>query len=73
MRQTAGQMKDQVWDTLGNGTHSSIVNSVIGVASGSGNALLGAVDYGIDGAMPLTACSLGDSYCDKALREKCMK
>ncbi len=69
MRQIAGQMKDQIWDTLGNGT----LNSVICVASGSGNVLLDAVDYGIDGAMPLTACSLGDSYCDKALREKCMK
>ncbi|WP_145601760.1 hypothetical protein [Yersinia frederiksenii] len=33
----------------------------------SGDALLGATDYGADGAMALTTCAIGDSYCTQAL------
>ena len=69
VKQTAAQMKDQVRDTLGNGTLSSIVNSVIGAAADSGDAVLGAADYGADAAMALTACAVGDGYCGTALND----
>nr|CBX82638.1 hypothetical protein EAIL5_3819 [Erwinia amylovora ATCC BAA-2158] len=69
VKQTAGQMKDQVRDTLGNGTLSAIVNSVIGAAADSGDAVLGAADYGADAAMALTACAVGDGYCGTALND----
>ncbi|MEN4725872.1 VENN motif pre-toxin domain-containing protein, partial [Erwinia amylovora] len=69
VKQTAGQMKDQVRDTLGNGTLSAIVNSVIGAAADSGDAMLGAADYGADAAMALTACAVGDGYCGTALND----
>uniref|UniRef100_A8GJ82 Filamentous haemagglutinin family outer membrane protein n=1 Tax=Serratia proteamaculans (strain 568) TaxID=399741 RepID=A8GJ82_SERP5 len=69
VKQVAGNMKDQVRDKLGEGTLSAIVNSIIGAAADTGDAVLGGADYGADGAMALTACALGDSYCDKALSD----
>jgi len=62
-------MKDQVRETLGNGTLSAIANSIIGAAADSGDAVLGAADYGADAAMALTACAVGDPYCNKALSD----
>ena len=67
VKQTATDMKDQVRETLGNGTLSSIVNSIIGAAADSGDAILGTADYGADAAMALTACAVGDGYCGTAL------
>jgi filamentous hemagglutinin len=69
VKQAATNMKGQVRETLGNGTLSSIVNSVIGAAADSGDAVLGAADYGADAAMALTACAVGDSYCGTALND----
>ncbi|WP_167519927.1 hemagglutinin repeat-containing protein [Serratia proteamaculans] len=69
VKQIAGNMKDQVRGKLGKGTLSSIVNSIIGAAADSGDALLGAADYGADGAMALTSCAMGDSYCTQALSD----
>ncbi|CAI2114168.1 hemagglutinin repeat-containing protein [Serratia quinivorans] len=69
VKQIAGNMKDQVRGKLGEGTLSSIVNSIIGAAADSGDALLGAADYGADGAMALTSCAMGDSYCTQALSD----
>ncbi|WP_330984958.1 MULTISPECIES: hemagglutinin repeat-containing protein [Enterobacterales] len=69
VKQAATSMKDQVRNTLGNGALSSIVNSVIGATADSGDAVLGAADYGADAAMALTACAMGDSYCTKALSD----
>ncbi|MCT4713915.1 hypothetical protein MUA01_02750 [Enterobacteriaceae bacterium H18W14] len=62
-------MKDQVRETLGNGMLSAVANSIIGAAADSGDAVLGAADYGADAAMALTACAVGDPYCNKALSD----
>ncbi|WP_262240757.1 VENN motif pre-toxin domain-containing protein [Serratia liquefaciens] len=69
VKQTANTLKDQVRDKLGEGTFSSIVNSVIGAAADTGDAVLGGADYGADAAMALTSCAMGDSYCSKALSD----
>jgi filamentous hemagglutinin len=50
-------------------TLSSIVNSIIGAAADTGDALLGGADYGADTAMALTSCAMGDSYCTQALND----
>ena len=69
VKQAAASMKDQVRETLGNGTLSAVANSIIGAAADSGDAVLGAADYGADAAMALTACAVGDPYCNKALSD----
>ncbi|CAI1157191.1 hemagglutinin repeat-containing protein [Serratia quinivorans] len=69
VKQIAGNMKDQVRNKLGEGTLSSIVNSVIGAAADTGDAVLGGADYGADAAMALTSCAMGDSYCTQALSD----
>ncbi|WP_199063616.1 VENN motif pre-toxin domain-containing protein, partial [Serratia sp. ASV30] len=69
VKQIAGNMKDQVRDKLGEGTLSAIVNSIIGAAADTGDAVLGGADYGADAAMALTSCAMGDSYCTKALSD----
>ncbi|MFV8847586.1 hemagglutinin repeat-containing protein [Serratia fonticola] len=69
VKQTANTLKDQVRDKLGEGTLSSIVNSIIGAAADTGDAVLGTADYGADAAMALTACAVGDGYCNQALSD----
>nr|WP_275244380.1 VENN motif pre-toxin domain-containing protein [Pantoea ananatis] len=69
VKQIAGNMKDQVRDKLGEGTLSAIVNSIIGAAADTGDAVLGGADYGADAAMALTSCAMGDSYCTKAISD----
>jgi filamentous hemagglutinin len=69
VKQTANTLKDQVRDKLGEGTLSSIVNSIIGAAADTGDAVLGTADYGADTAMALTACAVGDGYCNQALSD----
>lgn len=46
-----------------------MVNSVISAAADTGDSALGAADYGADATMALTACAVGDSYCNKALSD----
>lgn len=69
VKQVTANLKDQVRDKLGEGTLSAIVNSIIGAAADSGDALLGGADYGADAAMALTSCAMGDSYCTQALND----
>ncbi|ALX95979.1 hypothetical protein AV650_21630 [Serratia fonticola] len=69
VKQVAGNMKEQVRDKLGEGTLSAIVNSIIGAAADTGDAVLGGADYGADAAMALTSCAMGDSYCTQALND----
>ena len=69
VKQIAGNMKDQVRNKLGEGTLSAIVNSIIGAAADTGDAVLGGADYGADAAMALTSCAMGDSYCTQALSD----
>ncbi|BFI52241.1 hypothetical protein KD3_05090 [Yersinia pseudotuberculosis] len=73
VKQTAESLKNQVRDKLGEGTLSAIVNSIIGVAADTGDALLGTADYGADTAMALTSCAMGDSYCTQALNDLASK
>lgn len=69
VKQIAGNMRDQVRNKLGEGTLSAIVNSIIGAAADTGDAVLGGADYGADAAMALTSCAMGDSYCIQALSD----
>ncbi|MDA5494140.1 hypothetical protein PGS50_12815 [Yersinia intermedia] len=69
VKQVTSNLKDQVRDKLGEGTLSAIVNSIIGAAADTGDAVLGGADYGADAAMALTSCAMGDSYCTKALSD----
>ncbi|WP_252515311.1 hypothetical protein [Candidatus Pantoea bituminis] len=69
VKQTANTLKNQVRDKLGEGTLSSIVNSIIGAAADTGDAVLGTTDYGADETMALTACAVGDGYCNQALSD----
>jgi len=69
VKQIAGNMRDQVRNKLGEGTLSAIVNSIIGAAADTGDAVLGGADYGADAAMALTSCAMGDSYCTQALSD----
>ncbi|RAR74500.1 hypothetical protein C7420_10192 [Pantoea ananatis] len=69
VKQVTANLKDQVRDKLGEGTLSAIVNSIIGTAADTGDAVLGGADYGADAAMALTSCAMGDSYCTQALSD----
>ncbi|WP_145579321.1 hemagglutinin repeat-containing protein [Yersinia massiliensis] len=69
IKQVTNNLKDQVRDKLGEGTLSAIVNSIIGAAGDTGDALLGGADYGADAAMALISCAMGDSYCTQALSD----
>ncbi|WP_275269521.1 hemagglutinin repeat-containing protein [Pantoea ananatis] len=69
VKQVTANLKDQVRDKLGEGTLSAIVNSIIGAAADTGDAVLGGADYGADAAMALTSCAMGDSYCTQALSD----
>ena len=73
VKQTAGNMKDQVRNKLGEGKLSAIVNSIIGAAADTGDAVLDGADYGADAAMALTTCAMGDSYCIQALSDLASK
>ncbi len=73
VKQTAGNMKDQVRNKLGEGKLSAIVNSIIGAAADTGDAVLDGADYGADAAMALTTCAMGDSYCIHALSDLASK
>jgi filamentous hemagglutinin len=69
IKQVTNNLKDQVRDKLGEGTLSAIVNSIIGAAGDTGDALLGGADYGADAAMALISCAMDDSYCTQALSD----
>ncbi|HDL8287052.1 TPA: hemagglutinin repeat-containing protein [Yersinia enterocolitica] len=69
VKQVTANLKDQVRDKLGEGTLSAIVNSIIGAAADTGDAVLGGADYGADAAMALTSCAMSDSYCTQALSD----
>ncbi|CQH58748.1 adhesin/hemagglutinin [Yersinia frederiksenii] len=69
IKQVTNNLKDQVRDKLGEGTLSAIVNSIIGAAGDTGDALLGGTDYGADAAMALISCAMDDSYCTQALSD----
>ncbi|CNL96262.1 adhesin/hemagglutinin [Yersinia frederiksenii] len=69
IKQVTNNLKDQVRDKLGEGTLSAIVNSIIGAAGDTGDALLGGADYGADAAIALISCAMDDSYCTQALSD----
>lgn len=69
MKQAAESLKNQVRDSLGEGTTSAIANGIINALADSGDAALGSADYVADTAMALASCAIGDSYCTKALND----
>ncbi|TCV90941.1 VENN motif pre-toxin domain-containing protein, partial [Biostraticola tofi] len=69
IKQGAASLKEQVREKLGEGGLSATVNGVINAAADLGDTAVGTVDYGADAAMALTACAMGDSYCNKALSD----
>lgn len=69
VKQAAESLKDQVRHKLGEGTTSSIANSIINALANTGDAALGSVDYVADAAMALASCAAGDSYCNQALSD----
>ena len=68
-KQAAESLKNQVRETLGEGTTSSIANGIINALADTGDAALGSADYAADAAMALAACAAGDSYCSKAMSD----
>ncbi|WP_288821182.1 VENN motif pre-toxin domain-containing protein [uncultured Leclercia sp.] len=61
--------KAQVRDKMGEGPLSATTNAIINALADTGDVALGSADYAADGAMALTACAIGDSYCNKALSD----
>ena len=68
-KQAAESLKNQVRETLGEGTTSSIANGIINALADTGDAALGSADYAADAAMALASCAAGDSYCSKAMSD----
>ena len=68
-KQAAESLKDQVRETLGEGTTSSIANGIINALANTGDAALGGADYAADAAMALASCATWDSYCGTALND----
>lgn len=69
VKESAEWWKAQVRDKVGEGPLSATTNAVIGALADTGDVAIGSADYAADGAMALTACAIGDSYCDKALSD----
>lgn len=69
VKKAAKDLKEQVRDKLGEGTLSATINGIINATVELGDTALGTADYGADVAMALTACAMGDSYCNKALSD----
>ncbi|MHA3467123.1 VENN motif pre-toxin domain-containing protein, partial [Yersinia enterocolitica] len=69
VKQSAEHWKDQVRNKLGEGTTSSIANSIINAIADTGDTAIGSADYVADAAMALASCAAGDSYCNKALSD----
>jgi len=69
VKESAEQWKEQVRETLGEGSLSQLVNGTINALADSGDAAIGSADYAADAAMALTACAMGDSYCTKAMSD----
>ncbi|MEQ9917257.1 VENN motif pre-toxin domain-containing protein [Pectobacterium aroidearum] len=69
VKESAEWWKQQVRDKLGEGTTSSVANSIINAIADSGDTALGSADYVADAAMALASCATGDNYCTKALSD----
>ncbi|MCA6917995.1 VENN motif pre-toxin domain-containing protein [Pectobacterium versatile] len=69
VKESAEWWKQQVRDKLGEGTTSSVANSIINAIADSGDTALGSADYVADAAMALASCATGESYCSKALSD----
>ncbi|MFZ5296007.1 hemagglutinin repeat-containing protein [Enterobacter bugandensis] len=69
VKESAEWWKAQVRDKVGEGPLSATTNAVINALADTGDIAIGSADYAADGAMALTACAIGDSYCDKALSD----
>ncbi|WP_148250937.1 hemagglutinin repeat-containing protein [Raoultella terrigena] len=68
-KKAAESLKNQVRETLGEGTTSAIANGIINALADTGDSALGGVDYAADAAMALAACAAGDSYCSRAMSD----
>ena len=69
VKESAEWWKAQVRDKMGEGPLSATTNAVINALADTGDIAIGSADYAADGAMALTACAIGDSYCNKALSD----
>ena len=69
VKESAEQWKEQVRETLGEGSLSQRVNSTINAIADSGDTAIGSADYAADAAMALTACAIRDSYCTKSMSD----
>jgi filamentous hemagglutinin len=67
VKESAEHWKDQVRNSLGEGTTSSIANGIINAIADTGDSAIGSADYVADAAMALASCAAGDSYCTKAM------